>query len=57
MQVNFCNYSHNDNNIILIKYTKRGHFHDLKVNPGPSLIITRYSENLLKTTEKAKADI
>ena len=54
----FSYYSHNDQNIImLLKYTKQGSFHGLKEKPGLSLIITRYSENLLKTTEKAKAGL
>ena len=54
----FYNYSHNDQNIIiLLKYKKISKFCDLKEKPDPSLIITRYSENFLKTTEKAKADI
>ena len=39
---------------MLLKYTKQANFHGLKEKPGPSLIITRYSENLLKTTEKAE---
>ena len=53
----FSYYSHNDQNIIMYhKYTKQGNFHDLKEKPGPSLIITRYSENFLKTTGKGKAD-
>ena len=42
---------------MLFKYTKQGSFHDLKEKPGLSLIITRYSENFLKTTEKAKAGL
>ena len=42
---------------MLLKYTKQGNFHGLKENPGLSLIITRYSENLLKIKEKAKAVI
>ena len=51
-------YSHNDQNIImLLKYTKQGNFDGLKEKPGLSLIISRYSENLLKTTEKAKAGL
>ena len=51
----FSYYSHNDQNIImLLKYTKQGSFHGLKEKTGPSLIITRYSENFLKTTEIAK---
>ena len=52
----FVYYSHNDQNIImLLKYTKQGSFHGLKQKSGLSLIITRYSENFLKTREKAKA--
>ena len=52
----FSYYSHNDQNIImLLIYTKQGSFHGLKQKPGLYLIITRYSENLLKTTEKTKA--
>ena len=51
-------YSHNDQNIIMfLKSTKQGNFHGLKEELGQSLIITRYSENLLKTTEKAKAGL
>ena len=42
---------------MLLKYTKQGSFHGLKQKPGLSLIITRYSENFLKTTEKAKAGL
>ena len=42
---------------MLLKYAKQGNFHGLEVKPGLSLIITRYSENLLKTTEKAKAGL
>ena len=54
----FFYYSHNDQNIImLLKYTKQGSFHGLKEKPGLSLIITRYSKNFLKTTEKAKAGL
>ena len=54
----FSYYSHNDQNIImLLKYTKQGSFHGLKDKPGLSLIITRYSENFMKTTEKAKAGL
>ena len=39
---------------MLLKYTKQGNFHGLKEKSGLSLIITRYSENFLKTKEKAK---
>ena len=54
----FSYYSHNDQNIImLLKYTKQGNFHGLKEKPGPSLMMTRYSENFMKTTEKAKAGL
>ena len=54
----FSYYSHNFQNIImLLKYPKQGNFHGLKEKPRPSLIITRYSENLLKSTEKAKAGL
>ena len=54
----FVYYSHNDQNIImLLKYTKQRSFHGLKQKSGLSLIITRYSENLMKTTEKAKAGL
>ena len=42
---------------MLLKYTKQGRFHGQKDKPGLYLIITRYSENLLKTTEKAKAGL
>ena len=52
----FVYYSHNDQNIIvLLKYTKQGSLHGLKGKPGPSLIITKYSENLLKTTKKSQS--
>ena len=40
---------------MLLKYTKQGSIHGLKEKSGLSLIITKYSENFLKTTEKAKA--
>ena len=40
---------------MLLKYTKQGNFHGLKEKLRPTLIITRYSENLLKITVKAKA--
>ena len=54
----FSYNSHNDQNIIMLhKYTKQGSFHGLKEKTGLSLIITRYSENFLKTTEKAKAGL
>ena len=54
----FLYYYHNDQNIImLLKYTKQRSFHGLKEKPGLSLIITRYSKNLLKTTEKDKAGL
>ena len=57
-RITFFYYSHNDQNIImLLKYTKQGSFHGPKEKPELSLIITRYSENLLKTTEKAKAGV
>ena len=50
----FYYYTHNDQNIIMfLKYTKQGNFHGLKETPRLSLIITRYSENLLKITEKS----
>ena len=50
------NYFKNDKNIImLLKYIKQRNFHGLKEKPGLSLIIKRYLENFLKTTEKAKA--
>ena len=42
---------------MFLKYTKQGDFHGLKEKPGLSLINTRYSENFLKTTEKAKAGL
>ena len=51
----FSYYFHNVQSIIMfLKYAKRVNFHGLKEKPGLSLIITRYSENLLKTTEKVK---
>ena len=54
----FSYYSHNDQNIMmLLKYTKQDNFHDLKEKPGTYLIITRYSENFLEKTEKAKAGL
>ena len=54
----FSYYSHNDQNIIMLhKYTKQGNFYGLKEKPGLSLIITRYSENFMKTTEKDKAGL
>ena len=58
IEKHLCNYSHNDQNIImLLRYTKQGSFHGLKQKPGLSLIITRYSENFLKTTEISKAGL
>ena len=45
------------NIIILLKYAKQRNFHGLKEKLGLSLIFSRYSENLLKTTEKAKAGL
>ena len=54
----FSYYSHNDQNIImLLKCTKQGNFDGLKEKSGLSLIISRYSKNLLKTTKKAKAGL
>ena len=45
----FSYYSHNDQNIIMLHiYTKQRSFHGLKQKPVPFLIITIYSENLLK---------
>ena len=50
----FSYYSRNDQNIIMLfKYTKQGSFHGLIKISGQCLIITRYLENFLKTTEKA----
>ena len=43
------------NNASQISKTRK--FHGLKEKPGLSLIITRYSENFLKTTEKAEAGL
>ena len=42
---------------MLLKYTKQTNFQGLKEKSGPSLIIIRYLENFLKTTEKVKADL
>ena len=57
-RLTFSYYYYNDQNIImLLKYTKQANFHGPKDKPGPSLIISRYSENLLKITEKAKAGL
>ena len=51
-------YSHNDQNIkMLLKYTKQGSFNGLIEKLGLSLTITRYSDNLLKTSGKAKAGL
>ena len=39
---------------MLLKYTKQGSFYGLKQKPELSLIIVRYSENLLKQQKKPK---
>ena len=57
-QKTFPYNSHNDkkyNNGSQIYKSRK--FHGLKEKPGLSLIITRYSENFLNTTEKAKAGL
>ena len=52
----FSYYSHNDQNIIMfLKYIKQRNFYGPKEKPGLSLINTRYSENLDKTTEKLQS--
>ena len=42
---------------MLLKYTKQANHYCLNKKLGPSLIITRYMENLQKKTNKAKAGL